>query len=111
MRRLSNKVYALVDSERGSAAIKAIPERLQFERNCTRVGIKCHLTELRATESYFTDAAIKSTIGNSYAQVGDFEKAPDNWPKHENWRIADKMELKHFRKPDIVHFLRDVAAG
>jgi hypothetical protein len=111
IRRLSEKVYAIVDSERPSADTRAIPERLQFKRNCERIGICCHLLELRSTEAYFTDEAIKAAIGERYSSLDDYEKTPDDWPKNDNWRIADATPtLSDFRRPDLVDFLKHIVA-
>lgn len=110
LRRLSDKIYAIIDSERTGPQQRAIRERHQFKRNCDRIGIQCHLLENRSIESYFSNAAIKNVLGHQHEALGPHAKVPSNWPKQENWRIAEAMQLSEFTSPDLIDFLKRVAA-
>jgi hypothetical protein len=110
LRRLSDKVYAIVDSERSNGEKRAIDERLEFERNCKRLGICCHLLELRSVENYFSDGAIKSILGEQFAALGPYDPVPTGWSKALNWKIADAMLDGDFTSPDMLEFLAKVAS-
>ena len=60
LKRISNNIAALIDSERNSQEETIPKERQAFLENCYKVKILCHILELRATENYFPERAIKS---------------------------------------------------
>jgi putative AbiEii toxin of type IV toxin-antitoxin system/AAA ATPase-like protein len=111
LRRLSDQVFAVVDSERQGPTQSPIPERRAFKRNCTRLGIDCHVLERRSIECYFSERAIKSVLGDDFRELGPVGAVPSNWPKELNWKIADAMELDEFTGPDLIDFLKRVVAA
>jgi hypothetical protein len=52
LKRLSDNMFAIVDSERVSANVPAVERRLSFQRNCEALGIGCLILERRAVENY-----------------------------------------------------------
>jgi len=66
IKRISENVYALIDSERTSLDAQIGSDREEFAETCKKVGITCQVLDRRATENYFTDEAVKNTKGSEY---------------------------------------------
>lgn len=110
IKRISDKIYALIDSEISSAGQALEPARKAFFENCKKIGIDCHVLERRATENYFTDKAIKLVLGEKYSELQPYQKLKDakfNWGKSENWRIAKEMTLEELEATDLGKFLKE----
>ncbi len=109
VQRISDKVYALIDSEKTSEADLGPRERKQFQASCDKLGIRCHVTKRRATENYFTDVAVKKVKGGNICALDAFEKLDNaiqtRWGKNDNWLIAREMSLEDWRTTDIGEFL------
>ncbi len=108
VRRITEHVFAVIDSEKDSEAAPADTSRQSFAENCKRVGIDCHILDWRATENYLTDRAVKRIKGESYRALENYEKidAPSpRWLKTENWRIAREMSLEELLSTDLGEFL------
>ncbi len=109
--RLSENIYALVDSERESEGGSAKQEREDFRADCAKLGFQVHLTERRATENYFTERAIKEEKGESFTALEPYQllKESDNaWAKQDNWRIAGRMTKEEIIDTDIGQFLASI---
>ena len=114
VKRLTSKVFAVVDSERAGPGATPAPERLAFEAACKRAGIPVLLTERRATENYLTDRAIKEVFGPEQKGFGQFESRRDakpKWRKDENWRPASRMTWAELANTDLGRFLEDAVAA
>jgi ABC-type multidrug transport system ATPase subunit len=111
IKRISNNVFALIDSEKEAKDLKLSSEREAFRKICENLDIKTHVLERRAIENYFTDNAIKAVKGDKYKALGSFEKlekSPMPWAKGENWRIAHKMILDDIEETDLLNFLKQL---
>jgi len=111
MKRLSNNVFALVDSERHSASAPADAKREQFRATCETLGFKVCITQRRAIENYFSDQAIKKAKGQAYSALSHYQalgEAPLAWDKSENWRIAREMDLSEVEATDVGNFFKSI---
>jgi predicted ATPase len=106
--RISPDVRALIDSERGAAGEALSPERAAFVASCGNLNVPCHVLERRALENYFSDRAIKVTIGPAYGALPPYARLRDTargWPKADNWRIAREMILDELLESDLRTFI------
>ena len=106
--RITNKVIAIVDSERTSHGGPASARRLAFEADCKAQGITVHLTERRATENYFTSAAVQAVHGPSVGAFGPYDPAPTGWSKKRNWQVAAQMTEQDLDATDLGPVLRSL---
>jgi hypothetical protein len=110
--RISPNVFALIDSERNACNAPLERERTDFVQACNNAGLRgCHVLERRATENYFTEAAVKAIKGNNYRALTHFEKLgmqSPSWTKDENWRIARAMKVEELENTDLGRFLRSL---
>lgn len=109
--KLSNKVKALIDSERTTADAPLPNNRQQFLELCEARHIPCQVLTRRATENYFTDRAIKTALGSEYEQLGEYQRLKDanlKWNKRDNWRIAREMTLNDLQGTDLNAFLESL---
>jgi energy-coupling factor transporter ATP-binding protein EcfA2 len=108
IKRISENVFALIDSERASLEAPLDPDREEFVETCEKVGITCHVLDRRATENYFTDEAVKNIKGSEYRALEPYQLLKDishSWSKTENWRIARAMTLEDLNETDLGEFL------
>lgn len=95
LRRISDQILAIVDSQKASADAPVEAAILGFQAVCGNLGIKCHVLERRATENYFPDTAIKRACKDdrlsSLGHYEEFAGVLPRWHKRENWRIAREM--------------------
>lgn len=108
VKRITPNVFVLVDSERLEANGAPMAQREKFAGACGDLGFKVHLTNLRATENYLCDRAVKAVIGHEARGLGPYERlqdAPYRWPKHRNWEIAAEMTLDEMMDTDLGKFL------
>ncbi len=108
IKRITNNVYALIDSEKKYANAPIQKKRQSFIGICDKVGIKCHILQYRAIENYFTDRAVKAVKGENYSALQPYDKLADaypGWGKSENWRIAREMSIKEIKQTDIGEFI------
>lgn len=114
LKRLSERVFALVDSEKPSEAEPACGQRLAFQGACNAVGIPVLLTERRATENYLSDRAIKNVFGQGQREFLPYESRKDVgpcWKKGDNWKVAAAMTLDELIATDIGQFLQQQVVG
>lgn len=108
IKRISENVFALIDSERASLEAPLDPDREEFVETCEKVGITCHVLDRRATENYFTDEAVKNIKGSEYRALEPYQLLKDishSWSKTENWRIARATTLEDLNETDLGEFL------
>ncbi len=110
-KRITDKIYVLVDSERKEEGEEPAPNRQEFEKICKKLGFSILVTKYRAIENYFTDSAVKNTLSDKYRALEPYEKLVECkpcWGKSENWRIARNMDLADFIKSDIGEYLSNI---
>jgi energy-coupling factor transporter ATP-binding protein EcfA2 len=108
VKRISTRVYALVDSERSAPSEALAPDRQGFTEVCSKLNIPCHVLERRAIENYLPEAAIKQAKSDKYRALGPFELLKDAvpaWGKEENWRIARLTTKNDLTGTDLGTFL------
>ncbi|MCH8964508.1 MAG: hypothetical protein IIB58_06070 [Planctomycetes bacterium] len=108
IKRITEDVFALVDSEKESEAAELKPSRQGFVEACEKAGINIHVTKFRATENYFTAEAIQKVMTEKHRALKPFERLKDvdpHWNKNENWRIAWEMSRSDLRGTDLGDFL------
>lgn len=106
--RISPKVLAIIDSERPAADATLAADRQAFVKQCRELGIEILVLERRAIENYFSDAAIKRALGDSFSALQPYQllkEAEQPWAKRENWRIAREMERTELEGTDLGSFL------
>jgi predicted ATPase len=111
LKRISNNIHALIDSERASAGEALAADRQGFVARCLTLGIPCHVLDYRAIENYFPEAAIKAVMGASYRGLTPFERLKDakpSWGKQDNWRIARDMALDDLNGTDLGEFIKSL---
>lgn len=110
VRRVAERVYVLIDSERNSPSAKLDPQRRAFLSTCGKLGFCAHVTDRRATENYFPERAVRAEMGSKYRALEPFERLRDTplgWSKTHNWRIARHMSVEELIETDVGRFLRD----
>jgi ABC-type cobalamin/Fe3+-siderophores transport system ATPase subunit len=108
IKRISDNVFALIDSERSAPAEPLEPERIKFKELCEQGRIPCHILERRAIENYFSDRAIKACKGEKYRELERYQllrEAQYCWSKEENWLIAREMKVEEIESTDLGKFL------
>lgn len=108
LKRVTQNIAVAIDSERQVAGAPLEPDRQAFVSECQGQDISCHVLERRATENYFTDAAVKAAKGQNFKALGEFEtlrSAAPRWNKSENWRIAREMSKQDLDVNDLGQFL------
>jgi ABC-type Mn2+/Zn2+ transport system ATPase subunit len=106
--RLTPKLAALIDSERGAPEDALSAVRHGFLELCKAHEIPAHVLERRATENYFPDSVIKAVFGAQYRGLEAYERFQDvqpHWSKADNWRAAAAMDLAEIMKTDFGQFL------
>lgn len=106
--RISENIFALIDSERPAIDAQLDANRAGFVEICRKIGIHCKVLDRRATENYFPDSAVKKMKGQNYRALGPYEKLNEispSWSKTENWKIAREMTLDDLNSTDLGEFL------
>lgn len=108
VRRITDNVVALIDSERKKEGDELVADRAQFVATCAKAKIRCVVLDRRALENYFPERAIRAVKGEKYRALDPFEKLSDvkpSWGKSENWRIAREMTTNDLSSSDLGKFL------
>lgn len=108
IKRISENIYALIDSERTASNDELDPTRRGFAELCQKVGIKCHVLKYRAIENYLSDRAIKKVKGDKYKALQPYQALKESqpaWAKSENWRMAREMIREELDDTDLGEFL------
>ena len=83
--------------------------RTWFSDQAQKLNIRVHLTERRALENYFPEAAVQRVCGIGVKALRPYEPHDGaRWRKHDNWRIAREIRSEEFEKNDVMRFLREV---
>jgi AAA domain, putative AbiEii toxin, Type IV TA system len=109
--RISQKVYALIDSERTGPGVALAADRQSFVETCSKLKIPCHVLERRATENYLSEHAIREAKSDKYRAIGHYEPLGATgpaWGKEENWRIARFMTVDDLKGTDLGAFLEQL---
>lgn len=109
IKRISEHVFALIDSERAAPGAPLDANRRAFLKACEKAKVKCYVVERRAIENYFSDRAVKRVKGAKYRALQNFEaldQVSPVWSKAENWRIAREMIVEELNQTDVGEFLR-----
>lgn len=105
--RISTNISAMIDSERTSSTVPLEAKRQRFLDLFARKGLQAHVLERRATENYFTDAAVKEAFGPDYRALGPYERLDDispKWAKAQNWQLAGPS-ASEIDQTDLGRFL------
>lgn len=108
VKRLSNDVRVLIDSERKASGDPLPQNRREFLELCERLSIPCHVLERRALENYFPGHAVQQARGPGGGALGHYDDLKNHepgWPKSENWRIAREMQTEDLAGTDLGNFL------
>ncbi len=111
IKRISDNVFALIDSERSAPGEELVARRAAFKKLCDDANIKCHVLERRAIENYFPDYAVKKVKGEAYRALQEYEQFKDpfpKWAKSENWQIAKEMAPGDLENTDLGEFLQSL---
>ena len=111
IKRISEKIYVLIDSERTAPGEELQPRLKEFIKVCEQAGVKCHVLERRAIENYFTDRAVKMVKGDKYHALSPYDRRDKISPgvnKNDNWRIAREMNSEEFEASDLGFFLNSL---
>lgn len=110
IKRISDKISVLIDSERKSPNEELESKRQAFLDTCRRIGILPHALERRAIENYFSDRAVKLVKGSNFHKLQPYEKLADvpGWSKAENWKIAREMTLDELEGTDLGVFIKNL---
>jgi energy-coupling factor transporter ATP-binding protein EcfA2 len=114
LKRLTDNLAVLIDSEKKSEAEPLRKDRQAFCEICKGLQLKYHVTNRRAFEHYMTDRAVKAAYGPSYEALEpfqDLESLARPWPKNENWKVAQFMTKDELMATDIGRFLESVCSA
>ena len=106
--RTSEKIFAMIDSEKDASDKSVETSRQKFVDNCKDIGIECHILEYRATENYFPERVVKLVKGDNCKMLKPFEKLDDRWAKSENWRLAQEMKKEELEATDLGIFIKKI---
>lgn len=105
VRRITPNVRVIIDSDRTSKDGPPQTNPQAFAKVCASLKIPCHLTELRATENYLPDRAVKAALGDSHSALSPFG-TERTWAKSFNWKIARQMTKEELEATDVGRFLK-----
>ena len=106
--RLAKDIAVLIDSERSAAGEPLSKNREAFVAACDGLNMTVCVTERRAIENYFSDAAVKSALGKQFEALAPYVRLSESatpWNKQDNWRIAQKMDVASLDATDVGRFL------
>ena len=101
---LNPNALVILDSERQVAGGEPSNARKKTLDKCKLAGLKCLLTDLRSTESYFTPSALSSVYSASIKVLDPFRKLKEQMPlfdKEDCGRIAAAMDWADIARTDI----------
>lgn len=112
VRRLCDRVFAVVDSERTEESADPINARKKFAEICEGLGIQCHVTNWRAIENYISQRALDVVWSDKrYTALAPYA-APSKdggfWGKGESWKAAARMTRGELDSTDVGQFLSGV---
>jgi ABC-type cobalamin/Fe3+-siderophores transport system ATPase subunit len=113
LRRLSDDIWVVIDSERRSASEALSAGRQGFAENCQKLGFEVCVLERRAFENYLPDSAVKAVKGEVVRALKPYEtlkEASSPWAKAENWRIAGHLQRVDLEGTDLGQFFERLTA-
>ncbi|MBD2178674.1 hypothetical protein H6F42_17280 [Pseudanabaena sp. FACHB-1998] len=114
VKRISDDIYALVDSEKSFPEESLCPRIQGFADMCEEIGVKCHVLEYRATKNYFPDHVVKAVKGDSFSALAPYENLKNRtqfgWSKADNWRMAKEMTNEELLETDLGRFIKQLIA-
>jgi predicted ATPase len=113
IRHLTDRVAAVIDSERTSADSRLGLDRTGFIEACVRSGVDCHVLQRRALENYMTDRAVREAFGTEARALQPYESLKEAgwpWAKADTWRIASRLRRDEIADTDLGAFLQEVAS-
>jgi AAA15 family ATPase/GTPase len=112
IKRISENIYTLIDSEKDSAEQNLSSERQAFLDICREIGIKCHVLEYRATENYFPERAVQAIKGDNFSALTPYEclkmRSQFGWSKSDNWKMAQQMTTVELEQTDLGMFIKEL---
>jgi len=108
IKRICDRIVAVIDSEKSSLEAVIEPSRLTFQQICRNLHIECHILERRSTENYFPDRAVKAAKGQTLSALAPYESLKQHsprWGKTENWKIAREMTKDEISQTDLGRIL------
>jgi len=111
LKRITESVSVLIDSETTEEGAKLPEGRKQFMNDCRSLGFRVHATKRRAFENYLPDHAIKAVKGDKYRALEPYERLGEvdpAWAKAENWLIARRISKEELLKTDVGEFLDSI---
>ena len=111
LEKLHPKIFAILDSEIGAAGAPADAGKLKIKEKLDAVGVHCHLTERRATENYFTTAALRTVCAGlealgPYDDPGLLARRGQQFSKRKNGLVADAMRWEDLERTDLGEALQ-----
>jgi energy-coupling factor transporter ATP-binding protein EcfA2 len=111
LKRLTDQICVLVDSEKSDASAAPSERRLRFQESCKKLGFDVCITERRAIENYFSDRAVKAALGASFQSLGPYDLLSDSsngWRKSESWKVARQTNFEELRQTDLGNFIERI---
>jgi ABC-type ATPase involved in cell division len=114
LKRLTPKVYAIIDSEKEHESQPLGDQRAAFVSACEKVQIKVKVLNRRATENYFPTHAVQEVLGTGFKGLEPYERLKDcakPWSKGDNYRIAQRVSKQQLESTDLGAFLLTLDAN
>ena len=105
IKRLSERVFAVIDSDRDAPGANPPSSIRAFEAACQSLAIPVLIYERRTIENYLTGPAVQQIQG--MAPLGPYERVPAGWSKARNWLVARDMTKVDFVSTDIGQFIQN----
>jgi hypothetical protein len=109
---MHSKIWALLDSERNSEDARLSASRNGIKEKLEQHGIRCHLTERRSTESYFSLRALRTQfpdcpVPDRFGSPNLAAQGVHGYSKSRNGEIAEAVEWSELQDTDVGSFLLD----
>ena len=109
--RISQNIYAVIDSERTAENAGLSPERQGFAELCHRIKIQCCVLKRRAIENYFSERVVHKVLGDDISALGPYSALEHAWSKTDDWRLAAETTLEELEATDLGEFLKKFFGG
>jgi hypothetical protein len=110
VKEINPNCMVILDSERSMPSGPVKDTRLTASKKCAAVGIDCHLTEYRSTESYFSSSALASVYGIAPVSLDRFtelSKYIAGFSKYDCGKIAAAMTWQEIEATDVGKRIED----
>jgi hypothetical protein len=111
LRRISDRIIAVIDSERSTAGEPLSANRAGFAQACNDLNIPCTVLDRRATENYFPEHAVQAVYGPASRALGTYERPKEagfSWSKANNWRVARRISRDDLQGTDLATLLESL---